>query len=359
MKSKVRRDPLLQTLNLAKPALSAASFVPILSHFCLDGAYVYAYNDVMAVAARFPLDDDFCVPGDLFIKVLGSVLDEELMLDTTDAVLTVAGKRSRIKLPTLPSKDFTFNYKVDHELGETWPLTADFVDGLSKCLISVGADPTHPAQLGVTVIGEGGIVNLFSTDNFTISQYRVEEMNIGDAQFILPTAFCEQVVALAKAFPNESAELAYLGDAAVARFGEEVWVFTKLVADVSPMQFGSILSRHLPQLWRMVDIPPEFDGAVDRALLVLSSEADKITEITATGANLRIFSTSPLGESTDEMSISGDIADAVYDGAFLVDPDMVKRAGKVSTQFALLPKVMVMGGDNFIHLISHCARGGQ
>ena len=113
----LNREGLLQTLNLAKPALASQPFVPILTHFCFDGAWVLAYNDVQAIGVRYSAGVECSVPGDLLIKLLGTLQASDVQLQEESGILHVSAGRSKLKLPTLPIAQFTFDFPTDEPTG--------------------------------------------------------------------------------------------------------------------------------------------------------------------------------------------------------------------------------------------------
>lgn len=356
------REGLIKILNLAKPALSTQAFVPILTHFCFDGTRVIAHNDVLAIGVRYGVGLEFCAPGELLQKMLSSLVQDKVEMAIIDtSTLVLSGGRSRLKLPTLPVADFTFDFPTSTAKEEII-LTPDFISGVEKCLVSVGSDPTHPAQMGVTVASEKGHLVLYSTDNFTISRYKTdvqEELPEG-GEIILPTTFCEQLVGLSKAFPHCYAGLRSYAGALVVTWGTgadgvEAELFTKIVVDLEPMDFQKILKRYKVENSTYVDIPEEFDLALQRALLVLEGATDKVTSVTASPKRLTLHSESSVGDSRDVLPFG----DEETDVSFYIDPEMVLRGSKVSAQICVREDVLLLSGaeGRFLHMIAHCHPG--
>lgn len=363
----INRETLLKLVTLLRPAVSTQDYIPALKHIRFAGKFASAYNDIAAIQILLPssdLDLGLCLPGDTLIKSLNSFNAEKVLLqEGKDATLVITSGRSKLKIPTMPAKDFPL--AIPEDKAPAVAITEDIMLGIQRCLLSVGNDPTHPATMGVTLDVADGKAVLFSTDNTTISRYLTKSKAElpGDAPVILPVFFCEQLVALAKAFPKAEVEVEMHAGALVAYFfdaddNEQAVLFQKTLVDLEPLDFPAILSKHL-KLAGIVDkldpIPDAFDAAFSRALLVLGTEVDKSTKITPADGVLRLLSTSQIGEASDSITFDGN-----EDGAqepFFVDPLLVTRACKVCTHLALFPRVLVMANEKatFLHLIAHCS----
>lgn len=352
--SDIIREHLLQSLNLAKAAVAGQAYVPALTHFAFDGWGVLAYNDVSAIGIHAPIDLPVCLPADMLIKTLNSMTAEKVLItETDDGAVVVAAGRSKVKLPYLKLEAFPFEFPpVCWEDG--FIVTADMLKGIEKCLVGVGTDPTHPAQMGVTLEATGRGCTLYSTDNFTISRYQ-SNANVklpGDIPIILPAFFCNQLIALSKAFADEEIVVGLPKGAICANFGGQAMLFTKLLVDLEPMDFSRILNKYLQGSGpdKAVDIPNGFESALDRALLILSTEMDKATKITIEDGKMKLFSSSGQGESSDVLAFDFDDAPS-----FLADPALVSRASKICRKMLPLEKVMLLADGQFLHLIAHCS----
>ena len=141
-----------------------------------------------------------------------------------------------------------------------------------------------------------------------------------------------------------------------AVFGKKAWLLTKVMADVESLDFVKIINKYLKLDKVRKDlsvIPTAFDTAWNRALLVLSTEADKATKVTVNARTIDLLSKGDMGEATDTLEF-----DAAHSSiTFYVDPGFVVRAAKVCGSIAFYDRVMVLGTDDatFLHIIAHCA----
>lgn len=355
------REALLRLVNLVRPALANQSYIPAWTHVAFDGKSASCYNDISGISVACSLDLRACVPGELLVKALQSFNAEQVLVQQSKGEsLIVSSGRSKLKLPMLELNAFDFEFPTDR--APEIELSDDILAGITKCKLSIGADPTQPAQMGVTLeTDDKGYAVLLSTDNFSISRYqsRTKIKLPGDAPVILPTFFCEQLVVLAKAFSEAPIVLRVLAGALLVTFGTEAQLFTKTVVDVEPLDFDRILKKNV-ELSKIKDlvapIPDSFDSSFGRALLVLSQEVDKVTTVSWDGKRIKLKSSSQAGDSDDVLPFDGPegLADPVE---FHIDPSLVIRASKACTHMALQPKVLVLSDEagKFVHLIAHCS----
>jgi hypothetical protein len=375
-KPTMNREALLKIVSLIKPAIATQTFIPAYNHIAFDGDFALTHNDIAAISVRCGFPEPCCVPGELLIKALGSFSAEQVMFQRVgeEKTLLVTSGRSKLKVPTMPLKSFPFELPVPGASAEEIQITPEMIDAIKQCLVSAGSNPNHPSAMGVTLDSdEEGFAVLFATDNFTISRHSTKEkLRLpGDAPVILPTPFCEQLIALTRAFPDLETSLFLLPGALLAEFGREgseASLFTKTVADVEPLDFAKIIKKHI-DVGRLdktlAKIPKEFDAAFSRQLLVLGAEQDKVTKVSYSpppdGSKddgvISLRSTSQVGESNETFSFDGP-SNAF---SFHVDPALVVRGSKLCDRMALGERVLVMAGDQdrFIHIIAHVSAPAQ
>ena len=196
MTTQFDKAALSEVLQLARPALSKQSFVPVLSHFCFTGSEVVAYNDLSAVIVPLTTEFQGALPGELLIKAVTSLTGQTATLVEVEGEVLVSGGKSRFKLPKMATKDFIFTSARMLSGGVLSRITVNqtFLKGLERCLISVSNDPSHPAQMGVTFAATADTAWLYATDNHTISRASLEGVAHSvpaDEFIILPTFFCD------------------------------------------------------------------------------------------------------------------------------------------------------------------------
>lgn len=358
-KTNIERKVLTDVVNLVKPALSTAAYIPALTHIRFDGEYATAYNDITAISVRFPLDHECCLPGDLLARTLNSFAAPHVALQKgMGTEVVISSGRSKIKMPTLPVDQFPYTIPDDDASGG-FDVTAEILKGIDRCLVSVGNDPTHPAQMGITLdVDDDGHAVLFSTDNFSISRYQTKsKVKLpGDSPVILPTFFCSQLLILGKAFPDAEIDLSMVPGGVLATIGRsKAFLFSKTMVDLEPLDFPKIVNDHVKLSGlkgRAGALPDSWEGSIQRALLVVASEVDKSTKFTADGEDLKMVTTSPLGEAIDTVSLE---VDQFPKGAFHVDPSLIARASKVCSLIELGERTLILADAEakFVHLIAH------
>jgi hypothetical protein len=359
-KNGTNRAALLATLALVRPALATQAYLPALTHIRFAEGWATAYNDVSAIMVRADLGFDCCIPGDRLIRALGSFSGEQVMVQQgADGAVVVSSGRAKVKLPTLKDQDFPFELPGDDapEVG----LENQILKGITRCLISVGKDDKHPAQLGVTLDADDrGCAVLFSTDSTTISRYQTKaKVKLpADSPVILPTFFCEQLVGLSKAFPEEHITLVLLPGALLVEFGKKARLFTKTLVDLEPLDFPRVIARHCKLAGLKEDlsaIPDAFEAALGRSLLVLGDEVAKATRITCGDGVLRLHSTCGMGDADD--SLPYELTGVEPTTPFYIDPALLARASKVCALVGFLERVVVLADEqaDFVHLIAHSA----
>lgn len=362
-KTTINRESLLKIAGLVRPALASQNYIPALTHIRFDGDYATAYNDVSAISVRAKVDINRCLPGELLIRSLGSFGAESVMMqeNSKDSTILLSSGRSKLKIPTLEPKAFPFT--LDDEDGDEVPIDHAILKGIERCLLSVGNDPTHPAQMGVTLdLDDKNMAVLYSTDNFSISRYQTKtKIKLpGDSPVILPTFFCEQLITLSKAFSEEEMTLVLLNGALLVEFGKAAKLFSKTLVDLSPLDYPRIVAKNckLADLKEQLSIIPDsFDASLSRALLVMAGEVDKITKVTITDEFLKLNSTSPMGDSDDSMTFDAQSEGSMIE-PFYVDPALIARAAKVCGLIGFMPSVVVMADSDiqFVHLVAHCKK---
>lgn len=363
-KSTMNREALLKIASLIRPALATQTFIPAYNHIAFDGDYATTHNDIAAISVRCSFPEPCCVPGELLIKALGSFSAESVLIQRLEAgqPLLITSGRSKLKVPTMPIKSFPFDLPTPDSKSPAVQMTPAMIDAIDQCLVSAGTNPNHPSTMGVTLDrDDDGKAVLFATDNYTISRHSTDEkvQLPGDAPVIMPTFFCNQLITLSRAFPDQKKDITLylLKGALVVEFGEEgreATLFTKTIDDLEPLDFPKIVKRHvdLGKLDKILaKIPDAFDSAFSRQLLVLGAELDKVTQVVYDDGTMKLRSTSQVGESDENFAFDG--PDEKLE--FHVDPTFVIRGSKLCDKMALGDKVLVMAGDKeaFLHIIAH------
>lgn len=353
----VARTDLLRIAMLVKPAVATKDYIAALMCIKFDGDYATAHNDISAIAVKAEVDIKRCVPGDLLTKALASFTAENVSLayDDEKHELLVKCGRASIKLPTMALNKFPFELPSDTEPEVV--LTADVLKGIERCLIGSGNDPKNPGTEGVTLDAREGLAELYSTDSTTLSRYRTDapiELP-GDSPVIMPNFFCEQLLALHKAYPKDKVILVLMANGLLADFGPgSASLHTKRLIDVEPINFPRKFNGIYEQskvVGDLIPVPDSMDSAVERALMVLSPDFEKTTRFKTLKDTISMHSSSKLGDSDDDLEVKGYTFSPVEVN---INPSHLSRALKVCDKIAIYPRMVAMTGDDgkFVHLIS-------
>lgn len=355
------RADVMHSLLMVRPALGKGVFVPILSHFCFNGESVCAYDDSIGISVPMHTTFSCAVPGELMLKLLGTMVADDMDIGLVDNALQVTCGRSAVKLPMLPSSAFLFNVdalKGKNVLGEV-PVDSALVEGMMACLLAVGNDPTHPAQMGVTMRNDGQGLCLYSTDNVTMSEFIVdsdtEETFLPQGGVIMPTEFCRQLIALQGNIGSDGV-MTVNEDSVVVRFAgaADVVLFGKLIAVEKALDFPGVFDRMIPvSKSKALQVPASWDAAFTRAAAVVNP-AHPISAVSFEEGVITVESKSPIGEVVDSLEVDATAMPKCK--PFGIDPQHVIRASKICSLMNFQPKALVLqdASKRFTHLISHC-----
>lgn len=352
METRIPRADLVAALSVVRPAVGRGLFVPVLSHYCLAGDRVIGYDDEIAISVEAPVGVECAVPADLLNKLVGSMSAEDVVLVHTGAELRVSSGRSNVKIPALPKESFVYKgvdagWRLLFEL----PITSEFLEGLQMCLVSVGSDPTHAAQMGITWEGD----TFYSTDNVTMSRFVIKDLlEVPSTPIILPTAFCRELLALVgKADLKKHSPLLRLYDhAVVVHVGTWADLFSKIDTNEAPLDFAEVFSKHLGgPAGKPCSIPTQWEAAFSRAAAVVDQKRP-VACVDVDDDVLSILTSSTVGEVRDALGVRG----ARNAEQFYVDPQHVLRVSKQVKTFDCRPSALVLYSGNYTHLIAHCSK---
>lgn len=343
--SSINREKFLSALNLAKAALGKPTFVPVLSHFCLTGDAILAFDDTVAISVAFDTQVICAVQGDKLLTLVGSLSSSTLALDKKEGALHLLSGRSKLKLPYLEADAFVFKGDFGRKVTSI-EINEDFLEGMRKCLIAVGADQTHPGQMGVTLQAD----TLFSTDNVTMSRYKLKGAEYDGAPMLLHTAFCQNLLTLGKAFDGEPAVLNIHSTCVVAEFGDKAYLYAKLPVVERMPDFERVVESMIPKKTPFEDIPPSWEAVFVRAAAVVNAK-EPVSRITCGGSAIVVETSSPVGEADDTIEVEAERLEL----DFFVDPSHVLRATKECKEVQFAQRALIMRDGRFTHLITHCA----
>jgi DNA polymerase III sliding clamp (beta) subunit (PCNA family) len=347
------RKDLVDRLDLVKPSLATNDLVPILTHISFLGDSIQAYNDRIGMSVPFKTDFVGGVPGKLLMDLLGASKAKDVEFIDKNQELEIKAASSRFKLPVMPEDAFVFDMPKPTDKPLPIPLK-QFAQALEGCLRSVSSDTDKVSdQTGVTLIANGQDLQLFSTNNATISMNTLKptgKLPFKD-RIILPALFCEQLVKLSKDYKDCQLELrddhALLSAKAVSCFG-------RFLNSAKPINFAAVVEVNLKGVGNQLrPIPSKLRLMVERAMIITQASAGQaLTEIRVKDGIMHFMSKSQRGEVVDSVQVDQDDADLALDPKYLkvgltsfYDPDEAKSGQMLMTDQCF---IMSRGADRYL-----------
>jgi DNA polymerase III sliding clamp (beta) subunit (PCNA family) len=314
----VKREELLAKLDLIAPAFGN-DIVPILTHIWFTGSRVVAFNDKIAISAPFQSEFKGAIPGPLTINLLKASGALDVEFATKGNSLTIKGASMDLRLAMLPAEDFSSLFTMPKPLGTSPKLSAPFLAAVEGCLRSVSADTSAPDYMGVTLIPRKDRVELFSTNDNTLSYATVKAKDLLSSRAILSTPFCEQLIKLTK---DEDARLEINTSKkyALACIGD-VLLFGKLIESDKPFDYDSILDKHFPEgvEKKFVPMPTKMEQVLTRAVILTDAERTPTQVTVKNGKRMDFYCRSDLHghEMHDYIDIKHPSVDVMLDAKLL------------------------------------------
>ncbi|MCK5235410.1 MAG: hypothetical protein KAR06_00380 [Deltaproteobacteria bacterium] len=350
----IRKD-LVNKLSKVKPCLGSDGFVPILTHFCFDKKRIVAGNGTQSIAVAFESDLNCAVPGDLLYKLLSSFKDKSVKItEKTGKVnkvhIKTAGSSSH--LGTLPADDFVIP-EWDKDECDTIKVDAEFIKGIQQCFFSCSINPLLENQYGITlIISEKGSM-MYATDGQRISSYDMPGFKGKAKSIFLPRVFCELIVGL-----GETEGTLCIGKNYILLDFGTAQVYSQLPADLEFIDFDEVIKSYYNGE-TLYDAPPALSDAVNRNLILTSSDTDHMINIVTDGKNIELTSQSGHGIVRDEVEFPEDfdLLNFTMDGIYL--KDALSAVDTMSFVPVAAGVLFVGKKDNFLHLFSALAKSAS
>ncbi len=351
MTDELKRIDFIKLLKQAQPALSTKDFVPILTHFCLDGKTIVASNDIIAIEVPWKSSVVGAVRGPDILGLLENSLAKNLDISFSNGVMKIKAGNSLFKLPLLPEEDFIFEFPKGFKKWEKIETDDDFVLGLELCLIAASVDTSRPSHMGVTVV-TGKETYLYSTDGHTISRYLLEDSWTAVDVILLPVEFCSNLIKLTKDFQGEEIILYVTEDNIVATIGEHYKLFSRLIVVDEPLDYASVIAHNVSEMedYGTFNVPGGLLTALKRALIVVEQDATAGTAVVIEKERLKLNTASDRGDVSDNLKFEGGDVKSVTCKA---NPKHLIRAVDVGDEMGISESCLCFQiGSKFLHLIS-------
>jgi hypothetical protein len=307
------RTDLVDMLQLVSPGLSNNDLIPILSHVWFTGSTLIAYNARIAISCPFKTDFKGALPGSTLIDLVKNSRAKDIEFIPAENDLTVKAASSRFKLGMLPDEAFNIFEMPKPSKGAITP-PEDFFKAIDACMQSIGVDNTIPEQLGITIVPNGKDLELYSTNNATITYTKITLPLGKPTRVTLSADFCKQMVAIAKSEKNVKVEIH--DDYSLLTTPKGISLFGRLIEIDKPLDFAGIMENNIPDDAKKiaVDIPSKLRLMIERAIIITNSTSERSqTAITITDGKMRFLSKSSRGEVIDTVMVGDGQPDVSLD----------------------------------------------
>jgi len=347
---RMSRLDLLTALEVLEPALAPKPIIEELTFIWFTGTSVYAYNDVIGIVT--PLETEFQggMKGSLILGLLKKSRAKEVEFqqsNTSDLIIKAANARLNLAYYEIERSLWEM---PDFERSISFEVTPELIKAIDDVTISIGQDTSIPDQLGITLIPDGNILYLFSTDSKTISRAMIPFPCKFENRIILPALFCQQFVKLFK----KGGRMMVMRDSVLAENDQGLRLFTRLIETSRPLEFHETVDSVLSSMKvaQHVPVPKRLKLAIERIAIVLEHHIGEPAEFRIADNVLHMHANTALGDIKDSMRLDMDHNNV----ELTVDPLLIKRAINGSGSFYLTPSCVVLSSENFIHLISASER---
>ena len=345
----MNRTVLLKTLKAINPAVNSAGLVPAHSHFCFEGGYVTAYDDVVAMWSACPLPIQGGVDASKLSAIVNSLDTEQVDVTGIGDEVIVKGGRTKLVLKTLPITDFTF--QMPQEPCHVLKWDTSWTGALKRCLLSISEDmekSTGITRTGITISCSSKSVDLYSTDTASMVKASIVAtvpVELVGKAIILSPKFCST---LAKTLDTHTCltlqianSFAYATFSQIGSVIEELYLLGKLIPGADVAQFQKVLQATSAGL-QYTTVPPELAKGVERSLLVGG------TQLTASVARgeLQLLTRIGNGEIEDKMLINHP------DVSIVLAPDRFKPAIPFGSEVAISKACVSLRTPGFVWVLS-------
>lgn len=346
----MNRTELLEKLERVAPALSNNNLVPILSHFWFKGDVLMAYNDQIAVSTKLACDFEGAVPSTLISLLSASrAKDVELLLNDKGN-LEVKAASSKFKLPYMEKKAFEIFDMPKSDKTKALPVDVnEFLEALDCCTRSLKEDTSMPDSLGITLSYSNKGIDLYATNDATISYARVKsKQELDNFRVVISGNFCRQMLALSKLDGAKHIEVH--DDYSLFQCGDNL-LFGRLVDVARPLDFDSVIAESFPKTVHksLAAIPSKLELILDRAVIITESKQERPkTMISVQGGIAKFFSQSENGEVRDSMQVEEQHPDV----EITIDPRLFRNGYGGFDKFLLTENCLIMAKGSSLYLVS-------
>lgn len=340
----IDREVLVGQLNRLKPALRSGGAIPELGHFWFEDGTVSSYDGGLGIRSTSSLDLEGGVPGKALIGLLGTSSLKQVGVDVAKTAITVKLGRSRTKLVTLGADRNPWNFPVEPE-GKAIEISEALVEALRSALVVKASSPNRREHYGIFVYREKNVIDIYSTDTFTLVRASIEEKKSKLPEFLfLPRPFVEQIVSQ---LPR-GADL-YVSDDCLSAVSEGIEVHSNVLESDDLADMGAVVeSAYTEHPEKDVPMPAGLEAALDRAS-VLAGSSDADVTITIKEKDFHLDGKYKYGELKERLKLD----EAHPETELTMSVVLLRRALLTCDTFSAIDESMAFfGGDSFFYLAS-------
>ena len=355
----MNREELVSKLEIVAPALSKTDLVRVLNHFWFDNNTLTAYNDLIAISTKLNSEFSGAVPGSTLMALLAKSRAEKVEFCTgsdgskkiPEGQLLVKAASSKFTLPYLETEATKIFEMPEPGLNVALQVKLkEFLEAVELCMLSLKEDPAIPDSLGVTLQFHPKHLDLYTTNDATITQASVDAgASEHTKPVVLSGSFCRQMLALAKT--SEKLHLEIAENYSLFEAGDTT-LFGKLVNVQRPLDFGAVIDQSFPVEMEefLVSVPTKLELILDRAIVITDSKSEKPkTQIVVKDGIAKFYSQSDRGEVRDSVQLEENVHPDV---SVYIDPRLFKRGYGSFDRMLLTDKALIMTKENGMYLVS-------
>lgn len=291
----MKREQLVQTLELLKHALAKDDTIPVFQCFVFDDGTISAYNDTVGIIAPVDTNETFAVHGKTFLGIVSNSSAEEVSVNLSNQTADFKLGKTEMTLPFIPKEDFIFEAPTAGT--SMFPFTVSSCNAMKLCLDTVSKDETQRALQGITIVKD----KMYSCDGDTLT--RVQLPNGPKGTIFLPTAFCEAVVNVWDALGMAKGKLGYNDEWCVADFEDwEIW--GRIPQIENKIDFEKEIKKTIKKEIEYQPVPAGLSDALKRAGVIAGAESAK-TVIAIAKGKMALSTQTHMGEVDDVLAIKG------------------------------------------------------
>jgi DNA polymerase III sliding clamp (beta) subunit (PCNA family) len=360
----MNRVELVEKLERVAPALSSNDLVPVLSHFWFRNGELLCYNDQIAISTKLNMYFAGAVPGSTLVSLLSVSRAKEVEFfvgqdadnkKLPEGQLLIKAASSKLKLPFLPEENTKIFEMPKPDIKQALPVDMKaFLEAVESCTRSLKEDTSMPDSLGITLAFDKNGLNLYATNDATISyaHVKLKQHVHDDMRVCLSGNFCRQMLALAKL--GDKSHVEFHSNYSLFQCGDNV-LFGRLVDVQRPLDFQSVIESSYPKSLhnKSVAVPSKLQLMLERAVIITESKTERSkTAITVKDGIARFHSASEKGEVRDSVQLE----EMQPDVSVTIDPRLFKVGYGAYAKMLLTEQCLIMvNGNSSLYLVSACA----